>query len=325
MNIHATVSLVPDGLAIRCDALEFNENRPLDLGHAVLVWRWWAKRCTAITNAGEQVAPRLRDLGHQMMHWLDGDSGLIVRLLGSAAQTLLLEFIISKTDSSFAARAFLDAPWGLLAQTGGLWGLDSGKVFRTLRRIRDADAEQQAATFIAHACCLVDQHRAGEALVCFERAMELLPPGRDRALVSNAVGRIKRERGQLGVAFQLQQECLSTSEQFGDPEGVATACWEIAHTELRRRNLEAALDMLERSFGIYLQLRSLRGIGIVGSYLGEFLCAMGSPGRGVPILKRSRDAFLELGLEDEVRRVQALLDGAPEPPPVAPSEPRFPL
>ena len=134
MSAHATISLAHHGLELRCPAANLREDRPLADADAARLQRW-AEQHQELARSKQPSDQPLLDLGREMCAWLDGASSFLARLLDTAPQPLLVEFAISRADDSPRARAFLDAPWELLAEDTGHWALDPAKAFCPIRRI----------------------------------------------------------------------------------------------------------------------------------------------------------------------------------------------
>lgn len=144
MTPHATVKLVDHALEFRCLGADFLETRPFSDNDAAQLQQW-AERHQALARSSQPGASGLLGLGRQLFTWLDcarleGKASFLTCVLDTAPVPLLVEFVIGKSDDSTQARAFLDAPWELLADDTGHWAIDRAKGFCPIRRIGQAVA-----------------------------------------------------------------------------------------------------------------------------------------------------------------------------------------
>ncbi|MBL8540563.1 MAG: hypothetical protein JNK68_09340, partial [Betaproteobacteria bacterium] len=118
MSATATVSLGSHGLALRCHLVEVREDRPLNEAEDVGRFESWRSRHQTLARAGRPASTELLALGEELYDWLNGADQFLHRVLEGAPAPLLVEFAVAKQDNSALARAFLDAPWELLASGG---------------------------------------------------------------------------------------------------------------------------------------------------------------------------------------------------------------
>ena len=137
---------------------------------------------------------------------------------------------------------------------------------------------------------------------------EALGDKRARAVTLGDIARIRADKGEVDAALQLQQERLAANKALGDQDGIAAASWDLAQLEMSRQNFPAAFPLLAQAYAILQQTGRLDGICMVGTVLGQFLCAMGQREEGLAILTRSRDGFVKLGQAPMAQQTQALLD-----------------
>lgn len=135
MNAHATIALAYHGLDLRCPAAGLSEDRPLSDDDVARLEAWAAGHQKLARK--HQPAAELLQLGEGLLDWLNGPTQFLTRLLDTAPPPLLIEFAAGKQDSP-QARAFLDAPWELLASDGQHWALRKDTVFCPVRRIGKA-------------------------------------------------------------------------------------------------------------------------------------------------------------------------------------------
>ena len=77
-------------------------------------------------------------LGQEMYAWLNGDRWL-APLLEQVAPPLIVDFQINRRRVTSAQRAFLEAPWELLADEGGPLALDARVLYAPVRRLGAAE------------------------------------------------------------------------------------------------------------------------------------------------------------------------------------------
>ncbi len=205
-----------------------------------------------------------------------------------------------------------------------------------------------AATYLTHARALVAQGQPDEAESFMKQAQQMLPPGREQAIVLGDIARIRagkgeieqalalhqemlkifetlgdtRERavtlgdiariragkGEIEQALALHQERLKIFETLGDQDGIANALWSVAQIELQQQRYQEAFEHLAMSYTINQRLGRLDGICFVGLDLGQLLCAAGQRDEGLQILSRSRDGFRHLGWTQLAEQVESLID-----------------
>ena len=78
------------------------------------------------------------ELGRHLHDWLNGPEHFLRRLIEIVPAPVSLEFAVARQDDTALGRAFLDAPWELLAVDGRHWALADDIVFCPLRRIGNA-------------------------------------------------------------------------------------------------------------------------------------------------------------------------------------------
>ncbi len=120
MQAYATVTIAPHGIELRCPSAGVSEDRAL-AGEDVKLLQGWASRYQKLAR-DDHPAAGLLQLGEEIFTWLNGPSQFLVRLLDTAQPPLLIEFTTGREDTP-QARAFLDAPWELLASDGQHWAL----------------------------------------------------------------------------------------------------------------------------------------------------------------------------------------------------------
>ncbi|MBM4431308.1 MAG: CHAT domain-containing protein, partial [Chloroflexi bacterium] len=146
MTTLATVRLAEDGkwLHLRCPAAKLDEQRQFSRADYELLKAWAIKHRLlahhqepingSAQRARQEQADALLKLGEELFAWLNGPEQFLSRLLNTVQPPLLSEFAVSRQDSA-EARAFLDAPWELLAAQHEHWALSPNHAFCPLRRI----------------------------------------------------------------------------------------------------------------------------------------------------------------------------------------------
>ena len=128
----ASLRLEGETLRIEADFAGIHELRALDAADTARFERWTSEYRRAL----RQLKPgeRLLSLGQEIGEWLDGAEHWLARLRREATPPLLLDLEVSRQPSD-AERAFLEAPWELVADaTGHLAGRDD-LLFCPVRRI----------------------------------------------------------------------------------------------------------------------------------------------------------------------------------------------
>jgi tetratricopeptide (TPR) repeat protein len=142
----ATLTLKDGRLELRCADANVREDRSLTADDVKLLQQWAARHLALASQHDEATAPALLALGQEMGTWLDSSTSSLTRLLAaSTVPPLVLECGISRMDESDAARAFLDAPWELLALPGHArhFALREDLVLTVIRRIGTPQAPDQ--------------------------------------------------------------------------------------------------------------------------------------------------------------------------------------
>jgi hypothetical protein len=135
MKAHATITLAHHGLELRCPTANLRDDRPLSDTEVAQLQHWAGQHQAIARERKPDTETALLQLGRQVFVWLNDSSSFLTGLLDTAPQPLLVEFAVAKYDDSPKARAFLDAPWELLADDGGPWALDPAKALCPIRRI----------------------------------------------------------------------------------------------------------------------------------------------------------------------------------------------
>ncbi|MCK4342092.1 MAG: hypothetical protein KAY37_10260 [Phycisphaerae bacterium] len=130
MQTHATVTIAYHGIELRCPSAGVSEDRPFTAGDVALLQSWAARYQELARD--DRPAAGLLQLGEDVFTWLNGPERFLVRLLDTAQPPLLIEFAAGREDTP-RARAFLDAPWELLASDGRHWALRADAIYCPIR------------------------------------------------------------------------------------------------------------------------------------------------------------------------------------------------
>jgi len=134
MNAQITITLKDHRLELRCPAANIREELALG-GNETARLQAWTARHRALAFKEDAAPQDLLQIGQEMFEWLSGPTQFLKALPNAVSAPLLVEFAVDKTDDSKEARAFLDAPWELLAFGGRHWALRGDILFCPIRRI----------------------------------------------------------------------------------------------------------------------------------------------------------------------------------------------
>ena len=143
MPSFASFELTPQGLEIICSDAGLDVRRSFNSEDSESLDSF-SKRHQELALR-RRVPDQLLALGKEIFDWLNGPERVLERIAEVADTPLLPEFVVGRTDKSDGARAFLDAPWELLAQNGSHWAHDADKIYCPIRRIGNAGRPQEAA------------------------------------------------------------------------------------------------------------------------------------------------------------------------------------
>ena len=136
MAAQVTIRLAHHGVEIRCPSAGISEDRPFREKVEQALFESLSARYHELTRNRASKSDLLA-IGQELFDWLNGSDSALRRLLDSVEPPLLIEFATGRADNA-AARAFLDAPWELLADSGQHWALASGFIYCPIRRIGTA-------------------------------------------------------------------------------------------------------------------------------------------------------------------------------------------
>jgi hypothetical protein len=125
-----TLTLEQRLLKIRCDSDALRVDRQLTDSDLDCFKQWNSSYLAALSR--ESDPHTMLKIGGQMREWLDGGERCLERVLNAVEPPLLLEFCAVRADPE--ARAFLDAPWELVADDSGHWAERDSLVYCPVRR-----------------------------------------------------------------------------------------------------------------------------------------------------------------------------------------------
>ena len=116
---------------LQCDGLGDDESRDLNDDDFRKFDRWTETYRDILTRQSDPKA--LLALGQEMYAWLDGDQGWLDHIVETCVSPLILEFVAPLRPDD-EGRAFLGAPWELLADNDDHWAKRSDLSFIPVRR-----------------------------------------------------------------------------------------------------------------------------------------------------------------------------------------------
>lgn len=134
---------------------------------------------------------------------------------------------------------------------------------------------------------------------------------RERAVTLGDIARIKVSRDEVDAALQLQNERLDTHRALGDQDGIAGAQNDRFDILVEKELWEDALKAIAESFQIFMQIRRMDGLGVVGIKYGRFLATAGQTGPARQVLEVAKQAWEKLGRQGQIERVDQLLAQLP--------------
>jgi len=135
MNIAATIALADHRVELRCAAANLREDREFTDADAASLTEWGHRyRQATSEEANDQDLLRI---GEELYDWVNGADKFLERMIDSVAAPLIIEFAAGREESD-RVRAFLDAPWELIASSGRHWTPREDLVFTPVRRIGKA-------------------------------------------------------------------------------------------------------------------------------------------------------------------------------------------
>ena len=114
----------------------------------------------------------------------------------------------------------------------------------------EVDTVQQAATLLTHARALVEQGQPDEAQRHLKQAKELLPPGREQAIVLGEIARIWTTKGEVDEALQSYHEVMRICDELGETKGRAVTLGDTARLQAAKGEVDEALRLHQEKLGI---------------------------------------------------------------------------
>ena len=173
------------------------------------------------------------------------------------------------------------------------------------------DMREEAITLSNTARLLVARGEVDQALKLHQRRLAIfaaLGDKRTRAIRLADSARLLAAKGEMDQALKLHQEDLAVYESLGDPLGIADTLWSIARIKLRQQRSQQAFDHLAASYVICLELGNLVATCHMGLDFGRLLCAMGKREKGLDVLEKARDGFIEVNRPGDARHVQSIIN-----------------
>jgi hypothetical protein len=131
--MRATFRIEDERLGVNAPEASLTAGRPLGSGDIEAFGAWAATYQSLREKTGAE--GQLIDLGRALYRWLDGNERWLDALLPAADPLLIFEFQALGTTGA-AAKAFLQAPWELLAEPdGGFLAGDAIRLYCPLRRL----------------------------------------------------------------------------------------------------------------------------------------------------------------------------------------------
>lgn len=178
--MRATFRIEDERLTVNAPEANLTANRPLGSGD-LEAFEGWAATYQSLREKTGAEGP-LIDLGRALYRWLDGNERWLEALLPAGNPPLIFEFQALATTGA-AAKAFLQAPWELLAESdGGFLAGDAVRLYCALRRSGRAgqrgDEGATASERRSRCCCWKTKRAAGSipspsnscAPTCYSRA-----------------------------------------------------------------------------------------------------------------------------------------------------------
>ena len=169
-------------------------------------FRSWTRQYHLVVGKPDQSA-RLLEMGCEMLGWLDGDQSLLQRTVNTVLEPpLVIEFRVGREPKAEEV-AFLEAPWELLADAGGHWGIRETVVYCAVRRMGTPTKGPVASP---HLLCALFMAASPEGLMdreqlnyeAEERAIQRATEKTSLDLIVDESGHSKKGNSSVGVARQ---------------------------------------------------------------------------------------------------------------------------
>ncbi len=214
MSTFATITLTQHGLELRCPAANRSEDRRLAADDGQRFQGWGERYLAAIRKDGDHNV--LLELGSEMLAWLEGPTSCLTLSLEAATAPVIIEFTVARLDERDLAKAFLNAPWELLAKDGQFWALRPDLVFCPVRRVGKAAVPAQPSA-----------NRLGLVF------MAAAPRGADNLDYEAEEASILNATRDLGLDLSVEEsgtpELLSASVAREKPDVIQISCHGTLH------------------------------------------------------------------------------------------------
>jgi hypothetical protein len=192
--MRATFRIDDERLGFNAPEASLTDGRPLGSGDIEAFEAWAATYQSLREKTGAE--GQLIDLGRALYRWLDGNERWLDALLAAADPPLIFEFQALGTTGA-TAKAFLQAPWEVLAEPDGSFVAgDAIRLYCPLRRLGRA----------------VEPAPPGDQLPVYERLGDV----RAKAVAMGKIADVLEARGDLDEALRIRrQEQLPVIERLG--------------------------------------------------------------------------------------------------------------
>ena len=173
------------------------------------------------------------------------------------------------------------------------------------------DMREEAITLSDIARLLVARGEVDQALKLHQRRLAIfaaLGDKRARAIRLADSARLLAAKGEMDQALKLNQEDLAVYVSLGDRLGIADTLWSIARIKLREQRSQQTVDHLAASYAICHQLENRVASCHMGLDFGRLLCAIGQRKKGLDVLERARNGFIEVNRPGDARHVQSIIN-----------------
>jgi predicted negative regulator of RcsB-dependent stress response len=130
---------------------------------------------------------------------------------------------------------------------------------------------------------------------------------REVAIAQSRIADILTQQGQLDEALRLQMSRLATNRKLQDQDGIAVTLWDIGTIELEQNKRGEASLHIGEAWQILLGLGRVDAIAVVGELWGQLLTQAGHADEAGEVLRRSSEAYRQLGLTDKSQAVEELI------------------
>ncbi|MFY9826753.1 MAG: CHAT domain-containing protein [Thermoanaerobaculia bacterium] len=129
---------------------------------------------------------------------------------------------------------------------------------------------------------------------------------RERAVTLGDIARLRAEAGDIAEARALQSERLEVNRKLGDIDGIAAALYDVARLDLVEEKIKDAVARLAESWILINRIGRADAIAFVGLLYGQLLGVV-DPDQAAAVLRKSKEAFLLLGMASEADEVEEMM------------------